>query len=186
MLRRANSRIKPCSFVVCTVYPAQCQEPGSSPKYLAGEALRSPVDLHRCGNLVETRSAQQGSHILTIQEGAASLQMRPSERGWWPLYLCLLPPRSTLQSCKDTDVNGDTYFRPSVHDVNEVASRIGLPDGLEHLLILEAPGTEAGQGLAAPADGGLRDTAGSGRCPTVPTGTSRLHPQQRASGSLTP
>lgn len=77
--------------------------------------------------------------------------------------------------------NGDTYFRPSVHDVNEVASRIGFPDGLEHLLVLEAPGTEAGQGLAAPADGRLRDTAAS-----VPTDPSRPGPQQQAPGSRTP
>lgn len=57
---------------------------------------------------------------------------------------------------------GDTYFRPSVHDVNEVASWIGLPDGLEHLLVLQAPGTEAGQGLAAATDGGLRGEQHSG------------------------
>lgn len=51
--------------------------------------------------------------------------------------------------------NGDTYFRPCVDDVNEVAPWIGFPDGLKHLLIFQTPGTEAGQGLAAPADGGL-------------------------------
>lgn len=64
-----------------------------------------------------------------------------------------------IQSCKDMYQNGDTYFRSSVNDVDEVASWIGFPDGLEHLLILQAPGAEAWQGLAAPADGGLRGEA---------------------------
>lgn len=63
------------------------------------------------------------------------------------------------QGCRDMNENADTHFRPRVHDVNEVTSGIGFPDGLEHLLILQAPSTEAGKGLAAPADGGLRGEA---------------------------
>ena len=50
---------------------------------------------------------------------------------------------------------GNTHLGPSVHNIKEVASRVGLPDGLQHLLILQATGAEARQGLAAPADGGL-------------------------------
>lgn len=106
----------------------------------------------------EKHSTEQGGPILTIQRGTAPLPMRHPEWGRQSIYLCLVS-KFTLQACKDMHGNGDTYFRPSVHDVNEVASRIGFPDGLEHLLVLEAPGTEAGQGLAAPADGRLRDTA---------------------------
>lgn len=67
-------------------------------------------------------------------------------------------PNSELQRQRQ---NGDTYFRPGVHDVDEVASWIGFPDGLQHLLVFQAPGAEAGQGLAAPADGGLRGGAGA-------------------------
>ena len=81
--------------------------------------------------------------------------------------------------------NGDTYFRPGVNDVKEVASWIGFPDGLEHLLVFQAPGTEAGQGLAAPADGGLRGEAMATRqCQTTVhpdlVGPARLAAQQGA------
>lgn len=87
---------------------------------------------------------------------------------------------SMIQSGKDTHQRGDTYFRPSVHDVNEVASRTGLPDGLEHLLVLQAPGTEARQGLAAPADGDLggSNAAASGSSATAPPRNPQDHPHK--------
>lgn len=52
--------------------------------------------------------------------------------------------------------DSNTYFWPSVNHVDEVTSGISFPNSLQHLLIFQAPGTEARQRLAAPADGGLR------------------------------
>lgn len=60
--------------------------------------------------------------------------------------------------------NVDTYFGPRVHNINEVTSGIGFPDGLEHLFVLQTPSTEARKGLAAPADGGLQEEATVTQC----------------------
>lgn len=66
----------------------------------------------------------------------------------------------------ETDVheNVGTYFGSRVHDINEVTSGIGFPDGLEHLFVLQTPSTEARKGLAAPADGGLQEEATATQC----------------------
>lgn len=96
--------------------------------------------------LVAPWSDQTRNNPLQIRQRVATSQ-------------ALVPSGLRTQGCRDTYENGDTYFRPCVHDINEVTSRIGFPDGLEHLLILQAPSAEAGKGLAAPADGGLRGEA---------------------------
>lgn len=46
-------------------------------------------------------------------------------------------------------------FQLSVNDAKEVTSQTGFSGSLEYLLVFQAQGTEAGQGLAAPADGGV-------------------------------
>lgn len=47
------------------------------------------------------------------------------------------------------------HLRPRVHHIHEVAAGVGPQDGLQHLLVLQAAGAEARQGLAAAADGSL-------------------------------
>ena len=47
------------------------------------------------------------------------------------------------------------YLGSGVHDVDEAAVVIGLADGLQHALVLQAAGAEAGERLAAPAHGRL-------------------------------
>lgn len=86
---------------------------------------------------------------------------------------------SLCKDCKDMHWRGDTHLGPSVHNIKEVASRVGLPDGLQHLLILQAAGTEARQGLAAPADGGLWGEATAAQPHQA---VDQLHPPARPSG----
>lgn len=59
------------------------------------------------------------------------------------------------------------YLRPGVHDVDEAAVVVGLADGLQQALVLQAAGAEAGQWLTAPAHGRLALTdmiSGGPRC----------------------
>jgi hypothetical protein len=48
------------------------------------------------------------------------------------------------------------YLGPGVHDVDEAAVVICLADGLQHALVLQAAGAEAGERLTAPAHRRLR------------------------------
>lgn len=47
------------------------------------------------------------------------------------------------------------HLGPGVHHIHEVTTGVGPHDGLQHLLILQAAGTEARQGLTATTDGSL-------------------------------
>lgn len=96
----------------------------------------------------------------------------------------LLPSSLGTQGWRDMCDNVDTYFRPRVHDINEVTSGIGFPDGLEHLFVLQTPSTEARKGLAAPADGGLwEEAAVTWSSEELAVGPS---PEQRAFGQPAP
>ena len=102
----------------------------------------------------------QGSEPGKLGAPRSRLAGQPLCKGKRPLQTVLpgqeKPHLSSMSlSCKDMHRRGNTHLGPSVHDINEVASRVGLSDGLQHLLILQAAGAEARQGLAAPADGGL-------------------------------
>lgn len=49
------------------------------------------------------------------------------------------------------------HLRPGVHDVDEPAVVIGLHDGLQHALVLQASCAEPRQRLTAPAHGRLEE-----------------------------
>lgn len=49
------------------------------------------------------------------------------------------------------------HLWPGVHDVDEPAVVIGLHDGLQHALVLQASRAEPGQRLTAPAHGRLEE-----------------------------
>lgn len=54
------------------------------------------------------------------------------------------------------------HLRPGVHDVDEPAVVIGLHDGLQHALVLQASRAEPGQRLTAPAHGRLEEQRQNG------------------------
>ena len=54
-------------------------------------------------------------------------------------------------------VGHGVYLRPGVHYGHVAYSLVGLTDGLKHLLILQAAGLEAREGLGTPSQGGLQD-----------------------------
>lgn len=49
-----------------------------------------------------------------------------------------------------------TYLRSGVHHIHEGRVGVGLTDGLKHLLVLQTPGAESGQRLAAATDSCLQ------------------------------
>lgn len=53
------------------------------------------------------------------------------------------------------------HLWPGVHDVDEAAVVIGLHDGLQHALVLQASRAEPGQRLTAPAHGRLEEQSHS-------------------------
>lgn len=164
----------------------------SQPHLLCGLRSHTRLGAGETENVLDTvspsgaqalqKAVQQGAWILTIQPGTAPVQ--PEQRG---TVSSAWSPTSHLRAA-ERRWNGDTYFRPSVHNINEVTSWIGFPDGLEHLLVLQAPCTKAGQGLAAPADGGLgeRPQRHSNVRQLHPAETLGVSPEQRPLGSPTP